>query len=79
MRHRNRCFRSVFGVGRRQAMFLGMMDRFGRPSFSAGDKPGSGPGGKCIWPSCSATVSHTIGEPCNKISCPKCGTTMTRE
>ena len=38
----------------------------------------AGPGGKCVCPSCGATVAHTVGQPCNQRSCPKCGTKMTR-
>jgi len=44
-----------------------------------GDKPGSGPSGNCVCPSCGHTVSHSRLTPCNKRKCPKCGTTMTRE
>lgn len=40
---------------------------------------GSGPGGKCICPNCKATVSHSRGTPCYQVSCPKCGTRMTRK
>lgn len=88
MRHRN--FRNMFGVGRGQLrrfgmLGLGMMNQYGRPVISGGrgrmggDKPGSGPGGDCVCPSCSATVPHATGVPCNQVSCPKCGTTMTKE
>jgi len=65
------------------------VDQFGKPRqrrvWSAGvgrnmgDKPGAGPGGKCVCPSCGKTISHTVNQPCNKIDCPKCGTKMTRE
>jgi len=44
-----------------------------------GDKPGAGPGGNCICPSCGATVPHSVNEPCNQKKCPKCGTTLTRK
>lgn len=44
-----------------------------------GDKPGSGPGGKCVCPSCGYTTAHTRYKPCNQRKCPKCGETMTRE
>jgi len=78
---RNRCFRSIFGVGRRQMAMLQGIDQFGKPrrSFSQGDKPGSGPGGYCVCPDCGAKVTHATGVPCNKVACPKCGTTMTKE
>jgi hypothetical protein len=38
----------------------------------------AGPGGNCVCPNCGATVAHTVGQPCNAKSCPKCGTKMTR-
>ena len=38
-----------------------------------------GPGGYCICPNCGERVSHQLGSPCYEQSCPKCGTTMTRE
>jgi len=44
-----------------------------------GDKPGSGPGGNCVCPSCGHTIPHSRLTPCNKRKCSKCGTTMTRE
>ena len=50
----------------------------GRSGIS-GDKPGSGPGGFCICPSCKERVPHKIGAPCNTRTCSKCGTKMTRE
>ncbi|MDD5748642.1 MAG: DUF5320 domain-containing protein [Actinomycetota bacterium] len=44
-----------------------------------GDKPGSGPGGNCVCPSCGATVLHTRGIPCFSKKCPKCGSRMTKQ
>jgi rubrerythrin len=44
-----------------------------------GDKPGSGPNGKCICPKCGFEEKHARGVPCNKKNCPECGTRMTRE
>lgn len=38
----------------------------------------AGLGGNCICPSCGATVPHIARQPCNAISCPKCGTKMIR-
>jgi hypothetical protein len=38
----------------------------------------AGPGGNCVCTSCGATVAHVVGQPCNVISCPNCGTKMTR-
>lgn len=39
---------------------------------------GLGPAGTCVCPSCGAKVPHMRGIPCYKMSCPKCGTKMTR-
>jgi len=44
-----------------------------------GDKPGSGPAGNCICPSCGYTTPHSRLQPCNQRKCPKCGATLTRE
>jgi len=44
-----------------------------------GNKPGSGPDGKCVCTSCGAIVSHKVGVPCYTVACPKCGATMTRQ
>ena len=51
---------------------------FGR-RYLQGDKPGSGPSGQCVCPSCGNKVTHTRAQPCNEIKCPKCGAIMTRE
>ena len=50
-----------------------------RGGYPDGDKPGSGPGGVCVCPSCGKTVPHSRLVPCNQIKCPKCGTTMTKQ
>ncbi len=44
-----------------------------------GNRPGAGPGGSCVCPSCGAKVVHKQGEPCYTISCPQCGAKMMRE
>jgi len=44
-----------------------------------GDKPGSGPGGGCVCPSCGEKTAHMRGVPCSTRKCPKCGGRMTRE
>jgi len=44
-----------------------------------GDKPGSGPGGRCVCPSCGSTILHDRARPCNQVKCPKCGDRMTRQ
>ena len=44
-----------------------------------GNRPGAGPGGYCICPSCGAKVPHTVAIPCASLNCPKCGNWMVRE
>jgi predicted Fe-Mo cluster-binding NifX family protein len=38
----------------------------------------SGPGGICVCRNCGEKASHTAGQPCLQMACPKCGTPMTR-
>jgi predicted RNA-binding Zn-ribbon protein involved in translation (DUF1610 family) len=42
-------------------------------------KPGSGPGGNCICPSCGQKIPHEQGMPCRSVKCPNCGNFMIRE
>jgi len=51
----------------------------GRNRFPYGDKPGSGPGGYCVCPSCGFRTAHTRFSPCNNRKCPKCGSKLTKE
>jgi hypothetical protein len=44
-----------------------------------GNRPGAGPTGNCVCPSCGAKTPHQAGVPCYDLSCPKCGTKMVRE
>jgi hypothetical protein len=44
-----------------------------------GTRPGAGPGGECVCPSCGARAPHQAGTPCYNVSCPKCGTKMVRD
>ena len=44
-----------------------------------GNKPGSGPDGNCICPSCGHKIRHLTGQRCKDVACPKCGTKMVRE
>jgi hypothetical protein len=62
------------GTGRGMGMGAGR----GRGRMG-GDKPGSGPGGNCVCPSCGTTVVHTRGIPCFTRACPKCGARLTRQ
>lgn len=38
----------------------------------------AGPLGFCECPNCGEKVKHVPAEPCTKMKCPKCGTTMVR-
>ncbi len=51
----------------------------GRGSRMGGTRPGAGPGGHCVCPSCGEKVPHKQGTPCYNISCPKCGAKIVRE
>jgi hypothetical protein len=44
----------------------------------SGDRAGAGPGGACICPGCGREAPHKAGVPCNTLTCPWCGTRMTR-
>ncbi len=44
-----------------------------------GTRPGAGPDGNCVCPSCGTVVAHERGIPCYTIACPKCGTKMVRQ
>lgn len=39
---------------------------------------GAGPTGECVCPKCGHKQSHARGQPCYKLKCLKCGTSMTR-
>jgi hypothetical protein len=56
------------GQGRGQGRGVGRM----------GGLMAGGPGGSCVCPSCREKAPHAAGQPCVQISCPKCGTPMTR-
>jgi len=43
-----------------------------------GNRPGAGPGGVCICPSCKTSVQHRAGVPCYNMKCPKCGANLVR-
>ncbi len=51
----------------------------GQSKGKMGGPLAAGPGGGCVCPKCGTTVPHSVGQPCNEISCPKCGMMMTRE
>ncbi|MBW2555191.1 MAG: hypothetical protein JRE20_13845 [Deltaproteobacteria bacterium] len=56
----------------------GMEEDSGRGRMG-GSKPGAGPGGECVCPSCGTTASHQAGIPCYQIECPTCGKSMVRK
>jgi len=57
------------GTGRGQVSGRGRM----------GGPLSAGPGGDCVCPKCGTTVEHTVGQSCSSVSCPKCGSKMTRK
>ncbi len=62
------------GTGREMGRGMGKgMSRMG------GNRPGAGPSGSCLCPSCGTRVPHEAGVPCYNLSCPKCGAKMIRE
>ena len=54
------------------------MGRSGGGGRMGGNRPGAGPGGSCVCPSCGMKVSHQAGVPCYSVNCPKCGTKTVR-
>ncbi len=55
------------------------LGRGGGRGRMGGTRPGAGPAGFCICPSCGHKVAHTVGTPCYSIKCPKCGINMVRQ
>jgi hypothetical protein len=54
------------------------MGRGGGRGRMGGSRPGAGPRGNCVCPSCGTKASHQVGVPCYSMNCPKCGTKMVR-
>jgi uncharacterized protein len=44
-----------------------------------GSRPGAGPDGNCVCPSCGNVIPHQRGTPCLDVFCPKCGVKMVRQ
>jgi len=44
-----------------------------------GNRPGSGPSGNCVCPSCGTKLPHRVGVACYSVNCPKCGAKMVKE
>lgn len=63
------------GPGTGRGMGMGRGKGKGR---MGGNRPGSGPGGYCICPSCGEKVPHTRSVPCYQMSCPKCGANIAK-
>ena len=68
-----------FGPGGGRGMGRGGgAGRGGGRGRMGGNRPGSGPGGVCICPSCNVSVPHKVGVPCYEMACPKCGAKMMK-
>jgi predicted Fe-Mo cluster-binding NifX family protein len=68
------------GKGRGQGVGQGMGQGMGQGKGMGRDGGfRAGPGGYCVCPNCEERVPHELGCPCFETTCPKCGTTMTRE
>lgn len=52
--------------------------RGGGAGRMGGNRPGAGPSGECICPSCGAKLPHQAGVSCYNMNCPQCGTKMAR-
>lgn len=74
----NRLLRGRGGAGQGQGRGSGAGGGMGRGG-RGGNKPGSGPGGDCVCPSCGHKEPHVAGKRCIDMTCPKCGTRMIRE
>ncbi|MEE8620021.1 MAG: DUF5320 family protein [Dehalococcoidia bacterium] len=55
------------------------LGRGGGRGRMGGNRPGAGPSGDCVCPSCGARIPHQAGVPCYNLSCPKCEAKMIRE
>jgi hypothetical protein len=67
------------GTGRGGGRGMGQGRGKGKGRGRMGGQFAAWPGGYCVCPKCGKKVPHIVGEPCNKQSCPECGTIMTRE
>jgi len=55
------------------------LGRGGGRGRMGGNRPGAGPSGNCVCPSCGTKIPHQASVPCYDVSCPKCGAKMIRE
>jgi len=65
-----------YGQGPGTGRGLGRARGMGR---MGGNRPGAGPSGNCMCPSCGTKIPHQAGVPCYNLGCPKCGAMMIRE
>lgn len=68
------------GAGPGRGMGRGMGQGIGRGAGRGrmGGPLAAGPGGVCKCSKCGYQTTHTRGQPCNMLTCPECGTKMTR-
>jgi hypothetical protein len=64
------------GLGTGRGMGRGLGRGMGR---MGGNRPGVGPSGNCLCPSCGTRIAHQAGVACYNLSCPRCGAKMIRE
>ncbi len=64
-----------FGKGPGTGRGLG---RGGGRGRMGGNRPGAGPAGQCLCPSCGTKVPHQVGVPCYTLKCERCGTPLIR-
>jgi len=57
----------------------GLIARSGGRGRMRGTRPGAGPGGACVCPSCGTTLPHHVGVPCYHLECPHCASAMVRK
>jgi hypothetical protein len=55
------------------------LGRGGGRGRKGGSRPGAGPDGNCVCPSCGTEIAHHRGKPCYEIACPNCGAKMVRQ
>jgi len=67
------------GQGPRSGRGMGGRGMGGGGRGRMGGPLAAGPGGQCVCPSCGKTVAHVVGQACNSVKCPNCGTQMTRK
>jgi len=64
------------GLGTGRGMGRGLGRGMGRMGET---RPGVGPSGNCLCPSCGTRISHQAGVHGYNLSCPKCGTKIISE